>query len=342
MKDMQFPFSSEDNFQLAFSKGLDDLLTADELGVFILVLANASYDREIFSVMRPVLKRRFEEWADYFESDSVVEAEHAPDDVAVFQALRSLGFEQIQGAQKRMVGIWQLQYNQMRSFRPRRNADAAFNTNRVDFETNGFNFNKPFLRKEIFWEGDIQGKQVRLLYNKFPFADLHGLFVIDPENEKPQWLNQDDHNFVWQFLSDVGGQMPVGMGYSSLGAYASVNHQHFQSFISKKKYPVELSCWEHNGGHLQYPVACRKLIKADDAWQFIDSLQQANVAFNLLYRPDEIYCFSRAFQGSYQHADWTPGFAWSETAGGIAVTSLHEYRQLEDEDINRELKLLRR
>jgi hypothetical protein len=335
-------FTSEDDFRTAFNDGLEKLLSADELGAFVLTLANASYDREIFSAMKPALKHRFDEWAGRFMKSSFDDAKHAPDDVAVFRALLDLGFDQIQGAEKRMAGIWQLQYNQMRSLRPRRNADTAFNTNRQDFESNDFNFNKPFLKKEIFWEGNIKGKQVRLLYNKFPFADLHGLFVISPEQDKPQWLSQGDHDFVWEFLSKTGEQMPIGMGYSSLGAYASINHQHFQSFISKKKYPVELSCWDHNGGHMQYPVGCRKLLEPDEAWQFINSLQQANVAFNLLYRPTELYCFSRAFQGSYRHAEWTPGFAWSETAGAIAVTSLKDYQLLEEADINRELQLLRR
>ncbi|NNJ91636.1 MAG: hypothetical protein HKP55_08170 [Gammaproteobacteria bacterium] len=335
-------FTSEDNFRTAFTEGLKDMLAAEQLGAFILVLANASYDKRLFSEMKSVLKQRFDHWSEYFASADFDENLLAPDDVAVFRGLLELGFDNIRETEKRMAGIWQLQYNPMRAFRPRRNADSKFDSNRLDYDAQLFNFNKPFLKKEIFWEGDFSGHQLRLLYNKFPFADLHGLLVIEPDKEKPQWLTQQDHEFVWQFLSQTGEQMPIGMGYSSLGGYASVNHQHFQTFVSKKKFPVELSCWEHNGGHLQYPLSCRKLFKPDEAWKFIDTLQQSNAAFNLLYRPDEVYCFSRAFQGSYAHAEWTPGFAWSETAGNMTVTSSDDFITLEEADIGRELQRLRR
>ena len=335
-------FTSEDNFRSAFKDGLKAMLAAEELGAFILVLANASYDKQLFSEMKALLKKRFDDWAEYFASADFDENLLAADDVAVFRGLLELGFENIQETEKRMAGIWQLQYNPMRTFRPRRNADSKIESNRQDYDAQLFNFNKPFLKKEIFWEGDFSGKPLRLLYNKFPFADLHGLFVMEPDKEKPQWLFAQDHEFVWQFLTETGEKMPIGMGYSSIGGFASVNHQHFQTFVSKKKYPVELSCWEHNGGHMAYPLSCRKFFKADDAWQFIDALQQASAAFNLLYRPGEVYCFSRAFQGSYRHAEWTPGFAWSETAGNVTVTSADEFRQLQEADIQRELQLLRR
>jgi hypothetical protein len=335
-------FTSEENFRSAFQEGLNDMLAAEELGAFILVLANASYDRELFSEMKPVLKQRFDDWVEYFASADFDESLQAVDDVAVFRGLIELGFGNIRETEKRMAGIWQLQYNPMRALRPRRNADSKFDSNQLEYDAQLFNFNKPFLKKEIFWEGDFSGKQLRLLYNKFPFADLHGLLVIEPDKEKPQWLTQQDHEFVWQFLSETGAQMPIGMGYSSLGGYASVNHQHFQTFVSKKKYPVELSCWDHNGGHMPYPLSCRKHFKRDEAWQFIDALQQSNAAFNLLYRADEVYCFSRAFQGSYPQAEWTPGFAWSETAGNMTVTLSKDFIKLEEADISRELHKIRR
>jgi len=335
-------FTSEDKFRNAFNKGLKDMLAAEELGAFILVLANASYNKGLFSEMKPDLNQRFNDWAKAFAAAEFDAKLLAPDDVAVFRGLLELGFDNIRETAKRMSGIWQLQYNPMRAFRPRRNADSAFDSNQREFDARLFNFNKPFLKKEIFWEGDFSGKQLRLLYNKFPFADLHGLLVIEPDRQKSQWLSAQDHEFVWQFLSETGKLMPIGMGYSSLGGYASVNHQHFQTFVSKKKYPVELSCWEHNGGHMQYPLSCRKFYKPDEAWQYIDALQQSNAAFNLLYRPDEVYCFSRAFQGSYVQAEWTPGFAWSEAAGNITVTSADDFIKLEEADIDRELQKLRR
>jgi hypothetical protein len=338
---MDSVFSSEDKFTTAFTEGLKNMLAAEQLGAFILVLANAGYDRSLFAQLKSGLKLRFDYWAERFSSADFDENSQAPDDVAVFRGLLEMGFDNIGVTEKRMAGIWQLQYNPMRSFRPSRNADRKLDSNRQDYDAQLFNFNKAFLKREIMWEGEVSGKHLRLLYNKFPFADLHGLFVVEPGKEKPQWLTGVDHEFVWKFLSESSDRMPLGMGYSSLGGYASVNHQHFQAFVSKKKYPVELSCWDHNGGHMQYPLNCRKFYKADEAWQFIDALQQSNASFNLLYRNNEVYCFSRAFQGSYQHADWTPGFAWSETAGNMTVTSAEDFMSLEEAVISRELHKLR-
>lgn len=335
-------FTDEASFRDAFKRGLQTMLDADELGAFILVLANASYDSSLYAEMKPALRQQFDRWSARFADPAFEDQAQPADDVAVFQGLLQLGFDNIRETEKRMAGIWQLQYNQLRAFRPRRNADNRMESNRQEYDENAFNFNRAFLKKEIFWEGEHEGRHLRLLYNKFPFADNHGLFVIEPELQKPQWLSQQDHEYVCQFVSMNARGMPVGMGYNSLGGYASVNHQHFQSFVSKKKYPLELSCWEHNGGHMQYPLNCHKFYKPDEAWQFIDSLQQSNAAFNLLYRPQEIYCIPRVFQGGYQHAEWTSGFAWSETAGNMTVTSENAFHQLGEGDCAGQLQLLRR
>ena len=136
--------------------------------------------------------------------------------------------------------------------------------------------------------------------------------------------------------------MPMGVGYNAMGGFASVNHQHFQTFVSRKKYPVELACWEHNGGQLHYPVSCRKFLNTTDAWSHLSTLHEANVAYNLLFRKGEMYCMTRRFQGSYPHADWTSGFAWSEVSGSVAVADREMFNQLTEAEIENELKKLLR
>jgi len=332
-------FSSETEFQSAFTRGLDNMLDEDALGAFILALANATFDKAIFDSLSIRLKTGFEKWQQFFQ-EGEDEANVAPDDAAVFRRLKEAGFDNLQLTQKRMAGIWQLQYNQLRSFRPSRNASATFDSIYKDFDEQGFHFNKPFLQKEILWQGQIKQQQVRLLYNKFPFAQMHGLMVINPEQNKPQLLTEQDHQFVWQMLESLSDDMPMGVGYNSLGAFSSVNHQHFQTFVDRKKLPVELSWWQHNGGHEIYPVSCQRFIDAKDAWQRIESLQQADRPYNLLYRKGELYLVTRRFQGSYEHAKWTEGFAWAETMGAITLSSRSDFDTLTETMVRSELQQL--
>lgn len=69
-------------------------------------------------------------------------------------------------------------------------------------------------------------------------------------------------------------------------------------------------------------------------------LLQTNIAYNLLYFPGRVYCFLRKMQGSYIHAEWTPGFSWYELAGGILTANHDSYAALTESDINAEFKLL--
>lgn len=334
-------FSSEETFRQAFIAGLENMLESDELGAYILVLANASFDAEIFSRLKTPLERQFDVWLDVFRDCASIETDFAPDDVAVFKQLMALGFSGLSVTEHRMQDMWQLQYNQLRSFRPARTAGRKIETLSEAFDVNGFNFNKPFLQKEVFWQGELLGSYVKLLYNKFPFANLHGLFVIDPDANKSQLLQKQDHELVWQLMHTIEDTLPMGMAYNSLGAYASINHQHFQSFVTKKKYPVELACWQHNGGAMHYPLNCKKFIQADQSWDYLQTLHDANIPFNLLYRSGEVYCITRAFQGSYEHAAWTSGFAWSETSGAIATSLKSDFDKLNTDTIQAEMRKLR-
>lgn len=321
-------------------------MLADEgLGVFILVLANATFAADIYPVLRERLAERFNLLATRYRR-AVSEGRQldvAPDDLAVFRQLLTVGFEKLRLTEFRQVGPWQAQFNQLRSFRPARMTSAVVTELHKPFTADGFHFNKPFLKKEIFWQGELLGRDCRLLYNKFPFAMLHGLLVIEPEENSPQWLTEKDHAYVWRLADELGSGMPGwGFGYNAYGAYASVNHQHFQSFVADGAgYPVEAAHWRHNGGDEAYPVACHVFDNPHQAWCFIDGLHRTSTAYNLLYRPGRLYVCPRALQGSYRHDDWTGGFAWSELAGACTLFSEDAYRHLNDATIRAELSKLR-
>jgi len=339
---MQLPklFQSKQQFRQTFVQGLDCLLQQhDELGVAILVIANASFDAAIWQNLKPNLRKKFQQLSQQINQEST---DHFPiDDLSVFQQLNDLGFDQLKLTQFRQIHLWEIQYNQLRSFRPPRNANNKIDLIKKDFDPDSFHFNKPFLQKEILWQGQLGQRQVRLLYNKFPFVELHALLVPDPEKQLPQFLRQQDHQYLWQITHTLGQSINgIGFGYNSYGAFSSVNHLHFQLFVRQHPLPVCDVDWQHNGGEKPYPIQCFHFHETETAWLFIDKLHQQNTSYNLVYLPDSLYILPREKQGHYTSASWTGGFAWYELAGGFTTFNQDDFNQLSASSIRQELNKL--
>jgi len=255
----------------------------------------------------------------------------------------ALGFDRIAATEteQRQLGDWELQFNLLRAFRPKRmgaNANTAGPSMQLPFNPDGFHFNKPFLRPETFWNGSINGHTVDLLYNKFPFVESHGLLVPEREQCLPQFLDQHYHQFVWDLTSELGERLPgVGLAYNSYGAFASVNHLHLQMFLRAQPLPVMAPHWRHNGGADAYPAGCKAFDRPLDAWAFIATLHDDKQPYNLLYLPGRLLCVPRARQGSYQQPDWTAGFAWYEMFGGAVAFNRADYQALGADTIGAEL-----
>ncbi len=333
------PFYSTREFRAAFIRGLSDMLGEEDLGTLILVLANATIDKRVEHILHLRLAKRFAEFQEELRDQLQPEQAYPADDLEVFRALINVGYDNLQTTQFRKCGPWEIQYNQMRGFRPPRVAKQKIDNLHIPFNPDGFHFNKTFLHKEILWQGDLLGKNCRLLYNKFPFAELHGLLVVDAEKQYPQFLLKRDHQFIWSLVETLGQKMQgVGFAYNSCGAYASINHLHFQMYVRDSgRYPIEHSHWLHRGGNENYPLDCHYLNDAEQAWEMIETLHTADQSYNLLYRPGGIYILPRNIQGSYDHSDWTRGFAWAEVAGSVTAMNPQDFDCLTAGDISEEL-----
>lgn len=338
-------FENITRLRQTFIDKLDALLNDPQLGSFILVLANAVYDPSIYQLLQSRLERRFNELSarlrqQLLEGQSL---NHPQDDLLVFLKLMATGLDKLQQVQFCHAGPWELQYNHVRAFRPPRMSTAVVTKLHTPFDPQGFHFNKSFLRKEILWEGALLGDHCRLLYNKFPFAPLHGLLVVEPDEKHPQYLGKFAHEHTCNLLLYLGEALPdCGLGYNARGAYSSVNHQHLQLYVGKRGgYPVEQGFWRHNGGDQDYPLACEVFDTPAESWHFIEHLHSRNQGYNLLYRPGKLYVISRAMQGSYTHADWTGGFAWAETAGAITLFNKALFHSLDENTINEEMEKMR-
>lgn len=337
------PFDSIEELQQAFAAGLQRLLQNPGLGSYILVHANACFDAEVYRVLQADLQSRFDQLVSYCREalSEGRELAGAKDDHLVFLKLLAIGFGGVHTTEFRRTEGWELQFNHVRAFRPSRMSSEPVLGISKPYDPKGFNFNKPFLRKEVFWGGDLQGVEVDLLYNKFPFAPFHGLLVPDRRAHHPQFLTRRYHEYVWSITEGLGKRLPgLGIAFNSYGAYASVNHLHFQLYVRSKPLPVAETHWRHNGGVKPYPLPCEVFTSVSEAWRRIEALHESEISYNLIYQPGLLYCLPRKRQGSYQHAPWTQGFAWYELAGGVTTFSRSDFETLDGVAIERELKKL--
>ncbi len=333
--------SSPQALHQAFIAGLERQLDEPGLGPYILVLANASFDPDIWPRLKPRLAERFQTLAGDLRSrlrDG--RAPEAPeDDLMVFLKLMAMGFDAIETTRYRNTGPWELQFNPLRALRPARaSGQGVAGGTPPAFNAQGFHFNKPFLAREVLWQGPLLGRPCRLLYNKFPFAPWHGLLVPEPDQALPQMLNQELHLFAWHLTQALGTSLPgFGLSYNSYGAYASVNHLHFQTFVRPRPLPVHSPQWRHNHGAQDYPAHCERFDDALDAWFFLEQQHRLGRPYNLLYGVGHLLCLPRRGQGSHARADWNPGFAWHEMAGGILAFNQDRFNDCTEAEITLEL-----
>ena len=337
------PFATLESFQLAFTSGLSGLLQKGGLGPFILVCANASFDKRVEAATAEGLAALYHalstEYVDALSSGKPIQA--VEEDLLVFLKLHAVGFARLQATEIRQAGLWEVQFNQLRSFRPRRITTQVPQSLHSPFDEAGFHFNKPFMQKEAFWAGKLSGRHATLYYNKYPFADFHGLLVPERESCLPQFLTEAHHFYLWQATLDLSRTLHgAGFGYNSLGAFASVNHLHFQMFVQPAGLPVMHAEWQHNGGGRPYPTHCAAFDTPAAAWGYLSELHKNDTPYNLLYSKDRLYIFPRRKQGCYAQPDWTSGFAWHEMAGGMITFNRESYASLDHLSITQELAKL--
>lgn len=314
-------------FEQEFSNNLKKMLKNDELGVFILVLANALADEKLWRSLKPALMQKFEQL-------KTSDIQGAEDDVAVFQQLQNLDLNELTPTIYKTLGNFELQYNPLRALRPQRMSGEKTSGMSKAFNVDGFNFNKPFLQKELFWQGNFFSKNISLFYNKFPFAKHHGLVVVEADKQHPQQLTQELHQFAWMMANSVGLNLKgFSLAYNSYGAYASVNHFHLQCFVRDTPLPLE--------GDEKFPLVNHWFNSVGDAWEFIESLHRDEQPYHLIYRDHEILCVVRQRQDNYQHADWTSGYAWYEACGGVNISTLYDFDHLTENTLKTELLKLK-
>jgi diadenosine tetraphosphate (Ap4A) HIT family hydrolase len=324
-------------FKNLFVKKLKDMLSDDELGAFILVLANSLQDDYLKTELSIALGENFIVLKNRYQSG---ELKATQDDLDVFKQLIDVDIQQLPVWQLREEGGkehgWEVVCNVMRKLRPARASTQILDSIAQDFDVSKFHFNKPFLKPEILWQGEYQNKALRVLYNKFPFSDYHLLIVVSPEENLPQVLTQEMHIYACVLSDEVSKNFPgFGIGFNSLAAGASVNHLHFQGFVREKKFPIELI-----EGTDDYPLAIQQFSDVEKSWHYVQSLIEGDIAFNCLYRKDVCYVISRKYQGIVELPDWLAGAGWLDVAGVMTVSDKEMFEQIDQQSVNQALHLL--
>lgn len=328
------PFASRALLQQRFDAGLEAMLAGhDELGTHILVLANAVQDEALWQRLRaPLADSHARHAARITAALRRGRTPAAPeDDLMVFLKLMAIGFVQLAPVETRRLPpapqsampAWEVQFNPVRALRPERMSGVRVEGCMRPFDACAFHFNKPFLDKEVLWQGELAGKPVRLLYNKFPFAPLHGLLVPEAEQQRPQFLTPELHDWAWRVARETAAALPgFCLAYNSYGAFASVNHLHFQICVRDTPLPVQ-------GDTRHYPLSVRRHTDTRAAWLDLDALHATATAYNLIYAGEDLFLLPRARQGEVALPPWSGGFGWSEMAGVFTVSTRDDFAALE-------------
>ena len=322
-----------DGFRRLFIEHLRQMLLPDQVGAFILVLANSLQDADLRQSLRADLDATFAQMQKRFRAG---ELRATDDDIAVFSALCELGMDSLDVWRTRTAGDWELNFNPLRALRPARASGDNAASIRQAFNPDGFNFNRVFLLPEILWQGQWRDTPLRVLYNKFPFAPWHLIIVPDAEKQLPQYLDEAQHVRMWELVDSVQHSLPgFAAGYNSIGACASVNQLHFQSFIRVDALPLELPRWRHNGGGDPYPMACTATASVTESWSLLRQLHADNRPYNLLYRPGCCYVLQRRMQGSDGIEPLVRGAGWIEECGVFNIAEPAQFDALTASELTR-------
>ena len=327
-----------DGFRRLFVERLRQMLSPDQVGAFILVLANSLQDDSLRRSLRADIEATFGRMVQRYRAGAL---DATDEDLAVFAALCESGTDSLDVWRTRTAGDWELNYNPLRALRPARASAEKVDSIERDFDAGGFNFNRAFLRPEILWQGQWRNVALRVLYNKFPFAPWHLLIVPEPHKQLPQYLDEARHAFMWGLVEQMQPALPgFAAGYNSIGACASVNQLHFQSFIRAAALPVELPRWQHNGGGEPYPMTCAAAGSVTESWSVLRRLHAGNQPYNLLYRPGCCYILQRRMQGSDGIEPLVRGAGWIEECGVFNIAEQARIETLGADELTRCLESL--
>lgn len=193
----------------------------------------------------------------------------------------------------------------------RRGVTAPQSSVTAPFNPAIFHFSRPphddykwnFDEQEVFWEGEILGRSVSFIEQKWPYALRQFLIVPERRSQRAQILKREDIRMAVEMVRE---QIYPGLriGFNSLTAGASVNHLHLHAM----QLPEDRSALEEapikqlyvEDAYVvyalsDYPAQGVFIESADPdvlstaAYKYIRSLQAAEIAHSVVFSPRGVY-----------------------------------------------------
>jgi len=327
---LHHPTTASTRLALNFIGKLDEISTTKKLhpGMMITLLANYNFhDKDMPAYV-------------FNNIDFTKEWETPEDPEIAAQAVRRIknGKVHIERTVREDIGIYKLQYNEVRGYRPKRHATA--NTIAIDqpFDKNKFHLGKKEVEPGIFQSEDMNGIKMDFIINRYPFAPYHFLLVPERKKNHNQYLDPKNDRHIldasWSLVKELGkGAM---LGYNANGAHASVNQLHFQGFMYLRSWqlPIEKTLMNMDLKRSQpldkYLPGGRWISKTDGIDGLCDAIAEMNarskkehLSYNFSLKPQGIAFFPRRHQSHpeyltvLQKTDFTTGLAFFEMHGEI-------------------------
>ena len=263
----------------------------------------------------------------------------------------------------RSLGRFRLQFNQIRGFRPLREAvqqDIRL-TDPLRKPAKPPSFND--FRDEDFFRFGFAGRGCRFFHNKYPFAPYHSVLVPDVTDDlgqyHRQYLDPDADADLMDAVLDLVFSGCFGssfrLGYNARGGHASIDHLHWQSFFVGDTWepPIEsllrsLSTSQPMLLVGDYPLPFTWIPKSDAAGDCLRGkvkdviereLAGENISFNLYYSPLGVAVFVRKGQSDEEYfnclkgSPFTTGLAFFEMLSEVICPKHEAYLSCDEAKI---------
>jgi hypothetical protein len=251
--------------------------------------------------------------------------ENAKDAAILAEARRAVrgGHVVIAAPTRTRVGRFMVQYNHVRGFRPRRGARRSDISLEAPYDPDHWSFADARCDPEVF----STAGSADLLFNRYPFAPYHFLWVPDrKEGHRGQYLDWERDEPILAAAWDLVQTTRCWLGYNSNGAHASVNHLHLQGFVPTADGQPSLEIPLR--GVRSFPASTgiaglgEFIRRMNHRWR-----ERRDNAYHFVMHPEGITCFPRRHQGDARYfarieaAPFTTGIAFYELLGEIVSPS---------------------
>ena len=309
------------------------------LGVYILVLANAAYDADLWAQLSPALARRHAELAAALTDTLRRGSQPADpdDDVLVFLKLNTIGFEHLAAWKAAAPGRWDVMFNPLRALRPPRVSGMKFAGPAAPLRFAGFHFNKPFLAKENSGKANSPASRRVCFTTSFPSPACTACWRPSPCARCRNILTPGTARLGLGPVRAIRRARPL----PRLQQLRRRRLGQPSAFPELRAGAVPCRCriarFAHNGGAEPYPLPCQRFTDPAEAWLELDRLHQRNTPYNLVYGRGCLHLVARVPQDSDKLNAQSRGYGWSEMAGAVTLFSRDAYEGLNAAEFAAEL-----